>query len=67
MSASVEWKVCCWDVAERIHGERIMRRYLQHYFNALHVFCIMRRVGFDKGLSMALARRWERTFHRIIY
>jgi hypothetical protein len=37
-----------------------IRQTLRHYFNPLHVFCRLRRLGLSKQTSLRLARIYER-------
>ncbi len=40
---------------------------LCHHFNALHVYCLLRKAGFKKARARKLSRAWERVVHPIIY
>lgn len=37
-----------------------IRDALRHYFNPLHIFCRLRRLGLGKETSLRLARFYER-------
>ena len=39
----------------------------QHYLNSLHVFCLLRKLGMKKEISLYLARQWERYVHPLVY
>lgn len=40
---------------------------LQHYFNSLHVFCLLLSLGVGKRKALRLARAWERYAHPLLY
>ncbi|MBI5903672.1 MAG: hypothetical protein HZB84_09355 [Deltaproteobacteria bacterium] len=40
---------------------------LQHYFNSLHVFCLLISLGVGKRRALRLARAWERCAHPLLY
>lgn len=40
---------------------------LQHYLNAMHVYCYLRYMGLSKRTALKLARRWERRVHPVLY
>jgi len=42
------------------------KRFLQHYFNPLHVYCRMREVGLAVPLSMAMCSVYERFLYRYL-
>jgi len=44
-----------------------MKLVFQHYFNAMHIYCLLVRFGVGKKLSLSLARRWEKSVHSILY
>ena len=39
-----------------------IRQTLRHYFNPLHVFCRLRRLGLSKKASLRIVRIYERYF-----
>lgn len=41
--------------------------FLQHYFNSLHVFCLLVGLGFGRKRALRMARAWERMAHPVIY
>lgn len=49
-----------------MHGQKQGRR-CQHWFNALHVYCWLRDVGFDKKTAMLFAKNWEAVSQFFLY
>ena len=49
-------------------GRRVMvRKYLQHKLNPLHLFCFFRNCGFSKEGALTLAGLLSNCFHVICY
>lgn len=42
-----------------------MRDKLQHYLNPLHIYCLLRSVGFPRAWAIYLAHRWT-TIYRLV-
>ena len=41
------------------------RRFCQHIFNPLHVFCRLRQAGVHPHAAMSMCRAYERSFYRL--
>lgn len=48
-------------------SSRWLRRWMQHHFNALHVYAALSRMGVSKGNALHWSLRWERVMHRALY
>lgn len=48
-------------------NHRDIRHLVQHYLNALHVYCFLMRVGLRKKYALSFAKSWERVMHWFIY
>jgi len=47
---------------------RFLKNTIQHRFNALHVYCILCKLGVKSSTARALAVIWEGTgIYRLIY
>jgi hypothetical protein len=42
----------------------MLRKYLQHKLNPLHVYCRLRTVRVNKGLAYRFCQAYERYFYR---
>lgn len=42
-------------------------RFLQHHLNALHVLALLMRARLPRAAALAVARRWERLVHPLLY
>jgi len=42
-------------------------RFLRHHLNALHVMMLLERAGLSRRAARAVARRWERLAHPLLY
>ena len=45
----------------------MLRRFLRHHLNALHVMAILVRWGIPRTWALAMARRWERASRWWLY
>ncbi len=45
----------------------MMRPYLCHHLNSLHIYCRLLDIGIPKRLARRLTGAWERVFHPIVY
>jgi hypothetical protein len=45
----------------------MVRHFLQHHLNALHVLALLRRAKLPRAAALAAARRWERLVHPLLY
>jgi hypothetical protein len=48
-------------------GWRTAMKVLQHYFNALHVYCVLRRFGFSRDMARRAARYYESLSKPLLY
>lgn len=46
---------------------RWFRRWMQHHFNALHVYAALSRMGVSRATALHWSLVWERTTRRALY
>lgn len=44
----------------------MMRDWLMHIFNPLHIYCRMRTIRLPKSLATFLAGKWETAYKRMV-
>lgn len=51
----------------RTGGSLAVKGLIQHHCNAVHVYCLLMKLGLPTKVAFFIARKWQTVCHRVIY